>query len=83
MLRTIATTMVLLLGATVAYGQNCCLSRVGDDPQSAGVIRGIQAATILLLVVPALLVGAVALRLYFTLPRNPDHNTSDRPCSNN
>ena len=50
--------LAYLLG-TPALAQGCS-PRLGESPETAGVARGIQQATVVLLVVPWLLIGLTA-----------------------
>ncbi len=59
--RTAALALALAT-ASVAHGQNCCVPRLDDeDRTSADLIGGLQAATALLMGVPAVLAGGIGL----------------------
>ena len=61
---TALVAIALVLGSPLAAtAQNCCLPDLGDDPQAVRLFDGIWWATLVLLIVPFTLVGAVALRL--------------------
>ena len=84
LVRTILAAGILLTFTTVADAQNCCLPRMGDEPESARLVSAIQTATLVLLAAPPMLIGGIALWMGRGLYRSHeeydepgDHDTKD------
>ena len=63
----------LLTVTAVAHAQNCCLPKLADDDASARLFGGIQAATILLMALPPLLIGGVSFWMYRGRQAEPEN----------
>jgi hypothetical protein len=74
-------TLIVILGllwlTPQVFGQNCCMPKLEDeDSTSARLAEGLQAATVVLLTVPALLVGGLILWIRRARRDSPDTTIS-------
>jgi hypothetical protein len=64
-LRAVTATFILFASTKALQAQNCCIPKLDENqPYVARLIGGIQSATVLLIVVPYILIGSMALRFY-------------------
>jgi len=68
----------MLVASTAATAQNCCMPKLDEqEDSSAQLVNGIQAATVMMIIVPFALVAGIGWWYWRTARQSEDRSNAD------